>query len=921
MDVQKNENTYLEDIIVEIDENNKKVSFKTSELINIIIKNFKQIGNNIQLDYNDFGKKYSIPEIICKHTKVTNILIHKEIYYKDVRLLFNPVLIHFIELDRKETTYLIYNESLIDKIKESLHFNNPIIIMNRNEYPYENLRNLLNLSYTEFTIEDKEIEDYQTLFSKYKKIDMNKGIQIKKGTDLTKNFKYYFKYPSPDDKFDFIFSTERSSIFSRKHKNKIIGYCGPMGIGKSTTLLGLLKIQSNYCYLNIKALKEVEEHVLVWRDQILIPEIANAMLINSNYEMFSYLKNELNKYTYFWDAIERTINYFIEKEIKINFIFDQYKEKLDPNYNYIKKFQEILQKDGKDIVSIIISSSINDKDVRDSLINQWVYENTNVIIRYIYLNNLIDIKEIIEKDQSLNDIQKNMIIKDFSSIPKFYYAIRNIKNKKDLNEYKDLQINKIRNSLNEFFSENNNILFSEKLIILLNLRSSFGNNLTKENFKQLLKILPFKYFIFDIKEYIVNFSFPLVKDIFDDFLSNEICKFLKSPIPSLKEGTIGDILELNLINDLSNECFCKFDQITKVDSIWDINEIKYVKVLKDRENILILQTNNEARLVDFAILNHQENLLLYQCKKALKSIPKNPITKQLINENSIYLKNKYKTFFDVDIKKIYLFYVTGITFFMKDKKLNHRTWGGNEREDFKIIKDLAEYAKSELFFYDVINRTLFYENNSEFSRIGDIIEYANKFSSPALIYSQKEISDDINERKKELTIENYNDFENILNRISFKDDISFFTSAKKAFLEKNYPQIAKNKIDYYIENPKYDFLKNKRMLGLKKGDETYILINKKKQVKREQNENRTKYQKRNVSKEKKSIKEKKAKKNVIEEGEFNEEKEEKNELEIKEEDRALMIVKDNDLSEVYKVKSNFYETLDYVIVFKDNISL
>ena len=34
-----------------------------------------------------------------------------------------------------------------------------------------------------------------------------------------------------------------------------------------------------------------------------------------------------------------------------------------------------------------------------------------------------------------------------------------------------------------------------------------------------------------------------------------------------------------------------------------------------------------------------------------------------------------------------------------------------------------------------------------------------------------------------------------------------------------------------------------------------------------------------------------------------------------------MIVKDNDLSEVYKVKSNFYETLDYVIVFKDNISL
>ena len=75
-------------------------------------------------------------------------------------------------------------------------------------------------------------------------------------------------------------------------------------------------------------------------------------------------------------------------------------------------------------------------------------------------------------------------------------------------------------------------------------------------------------------------------------------------------------MELNLINDLMNNNFCKFDQITKVDSIWDINEVKYVEALKDKKSILILQTNNEGRYVDFAILNNQENLLLYQCKKA-----------------------------------------------------------------------------------------------------------------------------------------------------------------------------------------------------------------------------------------------------------------------------------------------------------------
>ncbi len=81
------------------------------------------------------------------------------------------------------------------------------------------------------------------------------------------------------------------------------------------------------------------------------------------------------------------INYFIKNKIKINFIFDQYKEKLDPNYNYVKKFKTILEKDSDDIIYIIISSSINDKDVRNSLITQWVYENTNFIIYYTYINN------------------------------------------------------------------------------------------------------------------------------------------------------------------------------------------------------------------------------------------------------------------------------------------------------------------------------------------------------------------------------------------------------------------------------------------------------------------------------------------------------------------------------------------------------
>ena len=252
-----------EEIIEKIGENNKKIIFKTSELINTIITNFNKTGKHIELDYKDFGQKYSIPEIICKNTKVTNLLIHKAIYYKNVRLLLNPKTIHFLSLDGKETTYLIYNKSFVEKIKDSLQFKNPIIIMNRKEFPYKHLENIFYRLETEFNIEEKEEEDYQFLFKKYQRTDSNLGIQIKKEEDLLNNFKYYFKYPKPDEEFEFIFSKKRSDIFQDKYinKDKILGYCGPIGISISTTLLGLAKIEPNYCYFNIKVLKEAEEHV------------------------------------------------------------------------------------------------------------------------------------------------------------------------------------------------------------------------------------------------------------------------------------------------------------------------------------------------------------------------------------------------------------------------------------------------------------------------------------------------------------------------------------------------------------------------------------------------------------------------------------------------------------------------------------
>ena len=73
-------------------------------------------------------------------------------------------------------------------------------------------------------------------------------------------------------------------------------------------------------------------------------------------------------------------------------ILDQYKEKFDNNYYYIKKINDILKDDKNNYVRIIISSSINDKDVRISLLNKWLKEKDENIFTYKYYHYMIDIQ-------------------------------------------------------------------------------------------------------------------------------------------------------------------------------------------------------------------------------------------------------------------------------------------------------------------------------------------------------------------------------------------------------------------------------------------------------------------------------------------------------------------------------------------------
>ena len=900
-----------DEIIEEIDDTGKHYTFRTSELINIINKNFvcnQNFGGMDNLDYENFGKNYSIPKIICEKTKVKNFVIYKDIYYNNNKLLTTPLIIDFVNKDGLSIgIYRIYDTTKINMIIKSNDFKNPVIVDGKKICSFSSLSDVVGGFLREFKIEDQIVIDYNSIFLKKDEQNNLRNLDFKKGLDLTENFKYYFDYPDPEEEFFFIPSNDRTTILSNEFKSKIIGFCGPMGIGKSTTLLALLKLKSNYCYINIKALKEHEDDVLIWKEQLLLKEIAYALKNSYKFEIFNNLKKKIDNISSFWEAIKETINYFIQKEIKINFIFDQYKCKFDPDYKYIKEIKSILEKDEKNILSIIISSSINDKDVRNSLLSKLLKEDPNLVIEYIYLKSLIDIGEYIKNDSKLSKIQREMIINDFNSIPKFYYSIKSIKDKKKLNEYKFTQIQKISKSINDFFSEPENFLDREKIETLISLRGSFGQNLEKNDFLKLLKILPFKYFTFDLTNNIVDFSFPLVKDIFDDFLANKLCDFLKSPISSLKQGTIGDILELNLTSDLSKQLFCKIDQTILVDSIWYCKNVKSA-ISGESKSILFLQEIEEAKFIDFAILNDRKDLLLYQCKKALKELPKDFITKKKVEDYRFNLYKIFHTNFNIELENIYLYYITGITFFMKDNIKQYRTWGVKDDENFDKLKKLAASAEADLFYYDVLNKKIYIENKNNFEIINNLIEYAKKNSSPIVINLKENTLNIGDVEYNRLESEFFSLANKSLKKLNRDIKEEFFTVSQKAYLKKNNGEILNNEIVACIKEPNVeDYMLCKRMIGLKRGNKQYLLIDKFNKVKDDS--------------EKKSKKKKTKKRDEFENQNSGEEEEEDEKIGKNNTKKSLVLVGDNGLEELKKIELDFYNNIDFAFIFKNNVIL
>ena len=685
---------------------------------------------------------------------------------------------------------------------------------------FDKLKNLFSGIISKFKIIDLKIINYLDIFKKNESKEENKIT----GNSYSKNFKYYFKYPKQDDIFLYHYSLERTNLFKLLQNEKIKGICGNFGMGKSTTFIVAKKSHPEIVYLNLKALMKKKDDILIWKYEIFFKDIAYSFKETSKFEMFSSLEQKLKNVNQIWECIIQFVDFVLDKNIETKLILDQYKEKYDPNYYYINSIVTTIKSEKnskKNSFKLFICSSINNKDVRRAVLEDLFDKGTSKkerLFEYIYINRLFDSKILIDNDTSLTQEKKNLITNEFNNIPRFYYDIKYIENDK-LTEYKSEQEAKIQEKIIKFYESNE--LKLENLFSLFQYRQKIGKQFDREESYNFLKLVPFKYFIYENDR--INFYFPLVESIFDNFLSENMMEILKFPLKGMKESCIGDILEFKLVIDLKNNIFDKFDEVFKVDSIWDMTKVEKANMTEiQNKNILILQTDAQAKLVDFGILNKGENLILIQCKKALAQVPDNYITQQMIFENRNKIKKIFSSKLNANVKKIYLMYITGIQtqFNENDKKQKYKTWGNKDSENFQNLEKMCEKGECLLIYYDpIIKKNFIKSKKNLFNPIESFIK-TFEIIKGVIVENKEELKE---EEKFKIVIDKYlsyniNNINDSFKKIRQKNDES------ENFLDMNdLSKILKKNIRLekdilgVIDNPEpEDFKINNLYIGFKR---------------------------------------------------------------------------------------------------------
>ena len=606
---------------------------------------------------------------------------------QSVEILKEPI---FCYLSKEKKNIKIYSELHLNLLLEKINYYKPYFIKKEtNEEILFNEKKINLLTVPELTIfeTDQSNRIIETIFENMNNL-YSKDFKDGESTYnyISFNFNKYFRVNvNLDNKFYFLSSKERNIIICKlesfliePNQENILAICGPYGIGKSVLSLFLQKymfvqkkIKSLYINLKFYFDKQKESNF----KEIIDTLITECFFLVSNKNELLELYNIIKKENVDIWLLVHKIKKFLKEKKKGDYIFiiDQYKYLFDKDHNLY-----FISLDTK----VFLLSSINDGDVKSNLIyyldkkieKKETFLNLEIEnemrINYFYIQKLIKFNEnmfqiVSNEIKNINSFDMNLIKEKFDNLPKYVYLyLFHYQNIVDL--FNDSS-KKIFLNLNKFYKGdfNGNILkkIEEKEYIQ-------KNDLTYD-----LQKIPLKYI--NYYENITNgtfyyeYAFPLIKDIFFEY--NNFILDKNAFFTEKNQSKLGNIFKSIVKTVLRNYDIFEINGYLEVNEIinMELNGI-YAKIDKNyflnKKAILINQNKNNGELLDFAIYQvKEENLILFQAKYN--------ITSNNIKHRDNYIKpskkinNLFKEKFDIELKNIYLLYITSYEYNIQNSNL------------------------------------------------------------------------------------------------------------------------------------------------------------------------------------------------------------------------------------------------------------
>ena len=548
-------------------------NFDIKEFYNNENLSLMKIDQNISMKFiydNLKDEHYSFDKIGIKIIKKKKEFF--DIQYKDKEFndfFQNPINIQIMN-NKIDIISIAHLKTLIDKyniIYPKLECNNCKKLLN-------GFDNIINHKNHEILVEDlihfnriKE-NDFKDYFKKEKNIGIKcLGKEFKNPEDFETNFMYYFK------DYDKIYKNKPFKLYDNKVREefintwsvnlslstrKLIAYFGQSGIGKSITMIILLKYVINHknygtLYLNMKSLytlfKKKEYNII---KQIIIDEIP-YLFCNRYDEYLKCIKAiasfSIENFDSIWSLLAKIleiINDIPKDNKKYFFVFDQYNNKIDENDRLKNIYQEFALNKSKKMLGILTYSSMNNKDIKDYKINFIKSQlDKEFINEMIFFKNLKELNEIFDYETlSFNDYYYDELFDSFGNNIKYYNIIYDYyynQKQDEIEKYVDNEKEKIKNKIKKFYDCESNM---KNIIKLL-----YFSTTTKYDLDSFLKIsnfVPFKYFN-PIIEYekennkyiMINYAFPLIEEIRNELL-NEIIYFESNIYKALSKSDLVD---------------------------------------------------------------------------------------------------------------------------------------------------------------------------------------------------------------------------------------------------------------------------------------------------------------------------------------------------------------------------------------------